>query len=188
MITKFFKYLVFVLGMTSLIVSCQKKEQCSDLVRITRNVLSTEASLISKQNNLSNFGFSEAYKNGKIRKIGLDFKVKNKISKEQARFILADSINQLITHINECEDIQSYLPDGKITQKNVSICLFLQPNSKKADPTEYRIATCKNGQIEYLWRPEVQLEVKESETFVEALALLNELQNHENIQAEVVEN
>lgn len=185
---KFFKYLVFVLGMTSLIVSCQKKEQCSDLVRITRNVIRTEASLLSKQFDLNYTGFGEAYSNSKIRKVSINFHVKKKTSKEQARSILVDSVNQLITHINENEDIQSYLPSGKMTLNNVCVDLYLVSDHKKVEPNDYRIASFEKGKIEYFWRPEVQLEVKESETFEEALAHLNELQNHENIQAEVIEN
>ena len=166
--------LSFVLILIVLSSCTQKIEKLPSHVEATRVFLNSQASLLTAQHNIHICGIGEGYtKEDKIREISLDFQVMHKVSKETARRIIVDCFQQFQTNLNNCYDLQAYFPEDNTSNINIKISLVPTINKEIIEP-DLCIISFENGILKYFVNTaNGKFSLKESETFEEALANLN---------------
>lgn len=60
-----------------------------------------------------------------VREISLSFQVRRILSQDEARWIVIDSVEELLKAFNENEDIRPHLLNYPFTTKNVSVKIFI---------------------------------------------------------------
>jgi hypothetical protein len=63
---------------------------------------------------------------GIIHSTGVDFTIDRPISKQKARQILVECVQEYIQAMNNKKEIRSYLKDYPVTAKNIEVKLFIQ--------------------------------------------------------------
>ncbi len=146
----------------------------SDRGSITNGILKDVASTLSERYNMECIGFGGGWCGDK--KLGLSFKIRRVIDKQEARAMLVDCVQEFISNVNSNEALKPYLDGVVFTEKNIRLDIFVKDSQGNK---VYYPDICVFGSIEGGIRYKFQsLEkkygyiAKDRETFQEALSIL----------------
>ena len=128
---------------------------------------------IEKQYNAKLVAFGTSI-HDKVDSLDLGFTVPKKLSKDEARKMLVNSVGIFLKAINTNEEIQPHLSEKPFTQKNVKIVFY--PPDDNTLPHYIAYASARRGNIFYLWSDS---NIEEEETFEEARAIVQNQTNPE---------
>ena len=138
------------ISLSIIFTSCKMFDNYSIENRLVDQVLNKSAKIIMYKYDLIPIGFGAAMPGGPIRKLNLDFKTKDRFTKEELRRLLIELADVLINQVNTDKDIQPYLVNPPFTIENVQIAIY---NSDKygrelLDP-EISTAEISQGYLTY---------------------------------------
>lgn len=116
---------------------------------------------------------SDAMPGGIINRTGVGFTINRPVSKQKARQILVDCVEDYIQAINNKKELRPYLKDYPVTAKNIEITLFIKDaEGKDLFYPHLSFAGVILGCIEYTTRDPKDPyadKTREEETFEEAV-------------------
>lgn len=120
--------------------------------------------------------YKEVFSKDNLWRIGVYFDIDYLISKEKARQIIVECVQDYMREINTCEELCSYFRDYPISTKNIDIGLQIrEPNQKKPSyPNLCCVRTCDNEILYKTVNPKQPdlCYIEEKEGFEDAVKLI----------------
>ena len=158
-------------------VSCSKSnppQKKSEKVALADKVSRECAKTLSKK-----YGMAQCGEGGKmmyeIESLFLAFQIYRPLSKEKAREILIDCAHEVISSVNNNQEIQKYLLPGGFNEKSVQIQIYIKPDHKTPYFPDLSVCAYNFGKLGYHTNDpedEYRYKTSERETYEEAIALL----------------
>lgn len=110
-----------------------------------------------------------------IEGLFLAFNIHRSLSKEEARAILIDCAHEVISTVNNDQEIQKYLLPGGFNKKSVQVQIYIKPNHQKNYYPDLGVCSYNFGKLafstydrdnKYVYKTD------EDETYEEAIAFL----------------
>lgn len=141
---------------------------------ISNKVVSQTSKNISESENLNPIGSGGSMMED-VKMLSISFITKELINKERGRELIHQCANQLISNVNQNEEIRPYLHNYPFTYKNVEIRIFNRDkNSISAVYPELSTVSLIDGIIYYKYYENNTRKKVLTETFEEAEKILNE--------------
>lgn len=179
MVNKFIIFLIFFAHFSSCTSNTQElQDEVRSPSHIAGEIRTRAANKMAKKYNLIVVGMSAAMPEGIINNLGLRFHIHQAIKIEQARQILVNCVQELLTDINSNEEIRPYLEMYPFTPQNITISIIIyQKNGAEVFDPGICAARATRGKIWYSTMDkknvyEYKSEYKES--FEEAVKLVKE--------------
>jgi len=143
--------------------------------KIVDNIMSRASKRLVKKHNLRLIGIHEGMI-GCVKMMGFSFQVFRPISKNEARAMVVDSVQDFLTDINQDEKIRQYLEVYPFDANHVEIMIFIKtPDFGTYYYPNLCVVTASRGNIRYSTNdPENKNRYKteETESFADAVKLL----------------
>ena len=152
---------------------------------IARNLMYRVSNILASRYQLRYLGYSEEGDKTGYTKIGLCFNRYGKLSRDEGRRIIVDSLDIFLNEINSDYKLQPFLINKTFTINNVEITIVISTSEgKEIFYPDVSVFSAHGGKIYYSTYTQDQKFVytRESETFEEALRIV-EAQNQENQSA-----
>ena len=173
------KYLTIFYMILSFLVGCgPPNEQLSHEEKLAFQIRSKIAHKLVVKYDMKVIGFSAAMPAGVINNLGLLFQVSRILTREEARVILVDGVQEFLAEVNANEEIRPYLKAYPFTAKNITVDIYMRGSKGENvyDPN-IEAASAYGGKIWYATKDKnkkygYKSEYKES--FEEAVKLVDE--------------
>lgn len=110
---------------TGFIMSNKKQEySISKGEQLVNGILTKTAINLEKKYNIKSCGTGAAMPGGPVKEHTLCFETKSMLNKEQLRKLLIILAQELLTQVNENNEIQEFLKERPFTIKNIQIILY----------------------------------------------------------------
>jgi hypothetical protein len=106
---------------------------------------------LCKRHQMQFIGNSAEMPDNDIRSLGLIFQITRPLSKDEARLILIDCVQEILNAINSNEEIRPYLNSYPFTPKNVEITIFIKDSQARDlfDP-DLGVVHAYKGKLDYI--------------------------------------
>lgn len=109
--------------------------------------------------------------------VGITFNLKRPISKDEARSMVIDCLEEYLFDINNCENLRPYLVNNKLATDNVAVMIFISDeNGSYIYYPQIALVKFSHNEITYTtYDPEskhLKYKTEETETYEEACAIL----------------
>ncbi len=171
-----------------LMSSCSSEmsfDTASEGTKEIHDVIRTTSQNLVKKYPIHPIGFGMAAMN-EVEKLSLSFEVRQKMPKDELRLMLIDCVNEMITIVNQNEEIQPYLSQEGFGYKSVEIVFFVTNGKKELFDPDISVAGYYSGYIGFKTKiPEQEYgyHQEDEETYEEAIAIL-ESQGHQEVLLE----
>lgn len=160
------------------LVGCSKpdpSQEKSDDCIVAHRVLKSCAKTLSQRYGLKQCGEGASMMR-EIESFFLAFYIYRSLTKEEARAILMDCAQEVITTVNNDPEIQKYLLPGGFKKNSVQIQIYIKPDHKKNYYPGLCVCAYNFGRFAYHTNDpdSIKYKTSERETYMEALALLSE--------------
>ena len=112
--------------------------------KIAHNIMSDATRTIEKQYNASLVKFGTSI-HSTVESLDLGFSIPKKLSQDELRKMLVNSVGIFLKAINSNEEIQPYLHEIPFTEKNVKIVFY--PPDENSSPSYISGASARNGNV-----------------------------------------
>lgn len=158
----------------------QPQEELSKEEKLAFQIRSKIAHKFIKKYDMQMVGFSAAMPGGVINNLGLLFQVFRVLTREEAREILVDAVQEFLSEVNSNEEIRPYLKVYPFAAKNITVSIYIRgPKNESLFDPDISVATAYGGKIWYKTNDKKHKNDYKSEyeeSFEEAVKLVNETQ------------
>jgi hypothetical protein len=102
-----------------------KEDPCQKNEARMNTIINTSIKQLSTRYNLVPIGRGGGNKNNKSQLESVSFKLKQKLTKQQARILIVEIVELFLHNINNNQEIASYLYDSPFTYKNLEFRVFI---------------------------------------------------------------
>jgi hypothetical protein len=117
------------------------KSKPRDYSEIAREIRSTVGKKLAKKHKMDLIGVGGGMMKS-VYMIGLSFQIHHPLNRKKGRELIVDCVEELLTAINENEEIRPFLKNYPFTTKNVQIAIYVNDDNKREvfDP-DFRVVS-----------------------------------------------
>lgn len=116
-------FLLLILCMSFFFISLNRPPLTIDYVHIADKIVAKTAKNLCKKHNMNWIGDSAGMMDC-VYMMGMSFEIRHPLDKDEARFLLTDCAEELLTAINQNKEIRPFLSHFPATTKNVHLAIF----------------------------------------------------------------
>jgi len=151
------------------------KSQPRDHAVIAREIRAKVAKKLVKKHEMECVGVGGGMM-GSVYMIGLSFQIHRPIDRNEARERIIDCVEELLTAVNQNDEIRPFLKNYPFTTDNVQVAIFIKDKNRRDlyDPNISVVSVFKSQEISYCTTEPDKMKYKTQirEPYQEALALV----------------
>jgi hypothetical protein len=137
--------------LTSCMVCLLDGYEYSEQADLVHEILGKTSKKLEKKHQMSAIGTGIGMPGGIVEMLALSFEKTGPISKDLAREIAIDCVQEMVTAVNTNERIKPYLKNYPFNAKNIKIAIFLKDKSRnEIYAPDFGVVSATCGDIEYL--------------------------------------